>query len=107
VPKYPGAEKSALSSHCPSFLTQPRSKLASLATTASLEGIEEVGEGFAFVSVFEAVDLLLASQSKEERLPTSTRAKSTLFLVMAIPPLSYRRILNKSKAEVVLRIQTS
>jgi hypothetical protein len=63
---------------------------------ASFEGIEEAGEEW---------DWLLASQSKEKRLPTSTRAKST-FLVMAISPLSYRKILNKGKAKVVLRIQT-
>jgi hypothetical protein len=61
--------------------------VASLAETASLEGIEEAGEEW---------DWLLASQSKEKRLPTSIRAKST-FLVMAIPPFSYRRILNKGK----------
>jgi hypothetical protein len=67
-----------------------------LAETASLEGIEEACEELAW---------LLASQSKEKRLPTSTRAKST-FLVIAIPPLSYRRIITKGRAEVVLRIQT-
>jgi hypothetical protein len=67
LPKYPGAEKSALSSHCPSFLTHPRSKVASLAETASLEGIEGVVEGFAFVRLFEAVDWLLASQIKDSK----------------------------------------
>ena len=87
LPKYPGAEKSALSSHCPSFLTYPRSKPASLAETASLEGIEGVVGGFAFVRLLEAVDRLLASQSKDSKPPISKRAKSTLFR-MAKPPFS-------------------
>uniref|UniRef100_A0A7C5SXV8 Uncharacterized protein n=1 Tax=Thermocrinis ruber TaxID=75906 RepID=A0A7C5SXV8_9AQUI len=64
VPKYPGAEKSALLSYWPSFFTQPRSKVASLAETASLEGIEGTVEGSAFVRLFEVVDWLLASQTK-------------------------------------------
>jgi hypothetical protein len=85
VPKYPGAEKSALSSHWPSFLTQPRSKVASLAETASLEGIEGVVEGSAFVRLFEVVDRLLASQTKDSKLAISKRAKNTLFR-MAKPP---------------------
>ncbi len=79
VPKYPGAEKSALSSHWPSFLTQPRSKVASLAETDSLEGNEEVGEELAFVRLFEVVDWLLASQIKDSKLAISTRVKNTFF----------------------------
>ena len=85
VPKYPGAEKSTLSSHCPSFLTHPRSKVASFAEIASLEGIEGVVEGSAFVRLFEAVDWLLASQTKDSKLAISKSAKNTLFL-MAKPP---------------------
>jgi hypothetical protein len=80
VPKYPGAEKSALSSHCPSFFTHPRSNVASLAETASLESIEGVVEGSAFVKLLEAVDWLLASQTKDSKHPISKRAKSAFFL---------------------------
>jgi hypothetical protein len=87
VPKYPGAEKSALWSHYPSFLTHPRSKPASLAETASLEGIEGVVEGYVFVRLFKAVDRLLASQIKDSKLAISTRARSALFR-MAKPPFS-------------------
>jgi hypothetical protein len=76
--------------------------VASLEETASFEGIETF-EDSALVRLLEAVDRLLASQSKEKMLPTSTRDKST-FLVMAIPPISYRRIITQGKAEVVLRI---
>jgi hypothetical protein len=65
--------------------THPRSKPASLAETASLEGIEGVVEGSAFVRLFEAVDRLLASQTKDSKLAISTRAKNTLFR-MAKPP---------------------
>jgi hypothetical protein len=67
-----------------------------LAETASLEGIEEAGEGF---------DGLPVNQSKERRPPISTRDKST-FLVIAKPPFSYRRILNKGEAEGVLKMKT-
>jgi hypothetical protein len=44
--------------------------VASLEETTSLESTEEVDEGFTW---------LLASQSKEKRLPTSTRVKNTFF----------------------------
>jgi hypothetical protein len=50
-----------------------------LAETASLEGTEEFGEGFAFVRLLEAVDWLLASQIKDSKLAISKRAKNTLF----------------------------
>jgi hypothetical protein len=56
VPKYPGAEKSALSSHCPSLLTHPRSKVASLAEMTFLEGVEGTVEGFVFVRLFKVAD---------------------------------------------------
>jgi hypothetical protein len=79
VPKYPGAEKSALSSHCPSFLTHPRSKSASLAKTASLESVEGVVEGSAFVRLLEVADQLLTSQIKDSKLAISKRVKNTLF----------------------------
>jgi hypothetical protein len=61
--------------------------VASLAETASLEGIEGVGEGFAFVRLLEMVDWLLASQIKDSKPPISTRAKSILFGT-AKPPSS-------------------
>jgi hypothetical protein len=51
-----------------------------------LEGIEGVVEGSAFVRLFEAVDRLLASQTKDSKLAISKSAKNTLFL-MAKPPL--------------------
>jgi hypothetical protein len=62
--------------------------VASLAETASFDGTEEACEELAW---------LLASQSKEKSPPISTRVKS-IFFGMAIPPFSYRRILNKGKA---------
>jgi hypothetical protein len=83
VPKYPGAEKRALSSHCPSFLTHPRSKPASLAETASLEGVEGTVEGSVFVRLFKVADWLLADQTKKDKPTKSTMAKST-FLSTAL-----------------------
>jgi hypothetical protein len=59
--------------------------VASLAETASFEGTEEVGEGFAFVRFFEAVAWLLASQTKDSKLAISTRAKNTLFRMAKLP----------------------
>jgi hypothetical protein len=53
-----------------------------------LEGIGEVGEGFAFVRFFEAVDWLFVSQTKDSKLAISTRVKNTLFGI-AKPPLDY------------------
>ncbi len=97
VPKYPEAEKRAFSSHWPLFLTHPRSKAAGLEEISSFEGTEVAFECPALVR--------LTNQTKEKRHPISARAKSH-FLGMAIPAFSYRRILNKGKAEFVLRIQT-
>jgi hypothetical protein len=45
-----------------------------------------VVEGSAFVRLLEAVDRLLANQTKDSKLATSKKAKNTLFL-MATPPL--------------------
>jgi hypothetical protein len=50
-----------------------------MAETASFKGIEGVGEGFAFVRLLEAVDWLLASQTKDSKLAISTRVKNTFF----------------------------
>jgi hypothetical protein len=49
-----------------------------------------VVEGSAFVRLLEAVDWLLASQSKDNKPTISTRAKNTLFR-MANPPLVVRQ----------------
>jgi hypothetical protein len=57
-----------------------------LAETASLEGIEGAGEGFAFVRLLEAVDRLLASQTKDSKLAISKRATNHIFHMA--PPFS-------------------
>jgi hypothetical protein len=68
--------------------------VASLAETASFEGTEEVGEGSAFVRLFEELAWLLASQSKESKASNQAQGLKVPFLVMAkIPPLTYRTIL--------------
>jgi hypothetical protein len=54
-----------------------------LAETASLEGIEGVVEGSAFVRLFEMVDWLLASQIKDSKLAINTRVKNTFFGMFA------------------------
>jgi hypothetical protein len=57
--------------------------VASLAETASFEGIEGVVKGSVFVRLLEAVDRLLASQIKESKLAISTRVKNTFFGMFA------------------------
>jgi hypothetical protein len=53
-----------------------------------------VVEGSAFVRLFEAVDWLLASQTKDSKLAISTSAKNTLFR-MVKPPSNCCKNYNK------------
>jgi hypothetical protein len=69
--------------------------VASLAETASLEGIEGVVEGSAFVRLFEAVDWLLASQTKNGRPTISARVKNTLFDMAFLLEKMYQFLLNQ------------
>jgi hypothetical protein len=68
-------------------LTHPRSKSASLAITVSLEGIEGVVEGSVFVRLFEAVNWLFMSHTKDSKLAISKRAKNTLFRMANLHPV--------------------
>jgi hypothetical protein len=86
-------------SHCPSFLTHPRSKPTSLAETISLEGTKEFGKGYAFVRLFRVADWLLPDQTKRDKPTKSMRAQSTFLSTALYSFLFYDEILNQEPRE--------
>jgi hypothetical protein len=73
--------------------------VASLAETASLEGIEGVVEGSAFVRLFDGVDWLFSDQTKRDKPTKGTRAESTFLCTALSSFLFYDEILNQEPRE--------
>jgi len=70
--------------------------VASLAETASLEGVVE---GSVFVRLFEVADWLLADQTKREKPTRSMKAESTFLSTALSSFLFYDEILNQEPGE--------
>jgi hypothetical protein len=83
------------------FFTHPRSKSASLAEIAYLEGTKEFGEGSAFVRLFKVADWLLPNQTKRDKPTKSVRAESTFLCTGLILLSILYEILNQEPREKV------